>query len=184
MHLLPLTGNFSHTVVVGAIQVLHLTHQIIPFNSQTVKTYLDVVAVSLVVCILALERFNLFLDFKNAVVCVENFGLEGFDHAHFALEVLGNFFVAHHEAVSFSLEHPQIVDCVRPAPLDISQSDLCVSVLFLERVQLKLQVSIDSVINVFVSKHATELCDILLCHFEFLREIASVTVYSVKLLKH
>jgi hypothetical protein len=62
--------------------------------------------------VLSFEAIDLFKDFLNPVMMVEQLLLDGFGHAHLSLEVLGQFLVIQHIAISLPLEYAQMTDCI------------------------------------------------------------------------
>lgn len=103
VHLLSLAGDLHDTVVVSSVQMLHLSHQVVSLSPKTVEHHLNVVAVCAVGGVLPLESFDLFKNFLNAVVSVEQLLLNSLDHAHFTLEVLGQLFIIQHKSIALAL---------------------------------------------------------------------------------
>ena len=96
--------------------------------------------------VLSFEAIDLVKDFLNPVMMVEQLLLDGFGHAHLSLEVLGQFLVIQHVAISLPLEYAQMTYCIRSALIDVCYSQFCLLIFVTQRVKVHLQVSINLVV--------------------------------------
>ena len=113
-----------------------------------------------------------------------NLGFKGLDHAHLPLEVLRKLVIIHDVSVTLPLEHTQLRNNVVPIFVDISDTQLRIPVLISLHIELQLQVTVDLVVLLFaVFEQTCQTTDFGIANFEFLTQVAAVSVNSVEFLE-
>jgi len=138
VHLLSLAGDLNDAVIISAVQMLHLPHQVVSLCPKTVEHHLNVVAVGAVGGVLPLKSLDLLKHFLYAVVGVEQLLLNSLDHAHLALEVLRKLLIIKHESIALTLQNAEATDRVGSALVDVRYPQLGVLVFVTHPIQLHL----------------------------------------------